>query len=119
MQLDDFRNYCLSLKGVTESLPFDENTLVFKVMDKMFALTDLANFESINVKCEPEKAIELRERYHAVKEGYHMSKKHWNTITVNDDMNDKEILQWVLHSYQLIVAKLSKKQKDELEKYVE
>lgn len=117
MQLDDFRNYCLSLKGTTESLPFDANTLVFKVMDKMFALTDLANFESINVKCEPEKAIELRERYNAVKEGYHMSKKHWNTITVNDDMNDKEILQWVLHSYQLIVEKLTKKQKEELENF--
>jgi predicted DNA-binding protein (MmcQ/YjbR family) len=114
MELDDLRNFCLAQKGVTESLPFDNNTLVFKVMDKMFALADIQNFESVNVKCEPEKAIELREQYHAVEAGYHMSKKHWNTITIHDDMPDKEILSWVLHSYQLVVAKLTKKQQEEL-----
>jgi len=114
MQLDDFRNFCLGLKGVTEALPFDENTLVFKVMDKMFALTDIADFRSINVKCEPEKAIELRERYQAVTAGYHMNKQHWNTITVGEDMPAKEVLQWTLHSYELVVAKLPKKQQQAL-----
>jgi predicted DNA-binding protein (MmcQ/YjbR family) len=114
MQLDDFRNFCLGLKGVTESLPFDENTLVFKVMDKMFALTDIADFQSINVKCEPEKAIELRERYQAVTAGYHMNKKHWNTIMIGEDMPDKEVLVWTLHSYELVVAKLPKKQQQAL-----
>jgi predicted DNA-binding protein (MmcQ/YjbR family) len=114
MQLDDFRNFCLGLKGVTESLPFDENTLVFKVMDKMFALTDIADFQSINVKCEPEKAIELRERYQAVTAGYHMNKKHWNTIVIGEDMPDKEVLAWTLHSYELVVEKLPKKQQQAL-----
>ncbi len=114
MQLDEFRNFCLAQKGVTESLPFDQNTLVFKVLDKMFALTDLAEFGSVNLKCNPEKAIELRERYNAVKEGYHMNKKHWNTIIVNDDMSDREIFEWILHSYQLVVEKLQKKDKEKL-----
>ena len=114
MQLDEFRNFCLAQKGVTESLPFNDNTLVFKVIDKMFALTSLAEFTSISVKCVPETALELRERYHAVIAGYHMSKKHWNTIAMHDDMPDKEIFEWILHSYQLVAAKLSKKQREEL-----
>jgi predicted DNA-binding protein (MmcQ/YjbR family) len=114
MQLDEFRDFCLAQKGVTESLPFGENTLVFKVLDKIFAITDMAEFQSVNLKCDPEKAIELRERYHAVKAGYHMNKKHWNTILVNEDMNDREIFEWVLHSYQIIVAKMSKKEREQL-----
>ncbi len=114
MQLNEFRNFCLAQKGVTESLPFDANTLVFKVIDKIFALTSIEEFTSINLKCVPEIALELRERYHAVTSGYHMSKKHWNTIAMNGDMPDKEIFEWVLHSYQLVAAKLSKKQKEEL-----
>jgi predicted DNA-binding protein (MmcQ/YjbR family) len=112
MNLEQLRDFCLTQKGVTESLPFDNNTLVFKVLDKMFALVDINNFESINVKCEPEKAIALRETYLAVEAGYHMNKKHWNTIKINDDMPDKEIFNWVLHSYQLVVEKMPKKQKE-------
>jgi predicted DNA-binding protein (MmcQ/YjbR family) len=114
MNIEDFRTYCLSLKGVTEETPFDENTLVFKVMGKMFALADILDFESINVKCEPELAIELREKYASVKAGYHMNKKHWNTILVRGELNDNELRHWILHSYQLVVAGLPKKVKEEL-----
>ncbi len=114
MNIEEFREFCIGMKGVTEELPFDENTLVFKVMGKMFALTGMDNFVSVNVKCDPEKAIELREEYNAVKPGYHMNKKHWNTIEVNSDMSDQELRDWVLHSYDLVVAKLPKKTREEL-----
>ena len=76
MNIEEYREYCVSKKGVTEEFPFDKNTLVFKVSGKMFSLTNIDLFESINVKCEPEKAIELREKYSNVIPGYHMSKKH-------------------------------------------
>lgn len=114
MNIEEFREFCIGMKGVTEELPFDENTLVFKVMGKMFALTGMDNFVSVNVKCDPEKAIELREEYNAVKPGYHMNKKHWNTIEVNSDMADQEVRDWVLHSYDLVVSKLPKKTREEL-----
>jgi predicted DNA-binding protein (MmcQ/YjbR family) len=114
MNIEEFREFCIGMKGVTEELPFDENTLVFKVMGKMFALTGMDNFVSVNVKCDPEKAIELREEYNAVKPGYHMNKKHWNTIEVNSDMSDQELRDWVLHSYDLVVEKLPKKTREEL-----
>ena len=114
MNIEEFREFCIGMKGVTEELPFDENTLVFKVMGKMFALTGMDNFVSVNVKCDPEKAIELREEYNAVKPGYHMNKKHWNTIEVNSDMNDQELRDWIQHSYDLVVAKLPKKTREEL-----
>jgi predicted DNA-binding protein (MmcQ/YjbR family) len=114
MTLDSFRNYCLAFQGVTEETPFDNVTLVFKVMGKMFALVDMDSFESINVKCNPDKAIELREQYDSGKAGYHMNKKHWNTIDTNSDMPDKELFEWVKHSYDLIVASLPKKIREEL-----
>lgn len=81
MNIEELREYCISKKDVTESFPFDETTLVFKVRGKMFALTDLEGELSINLKCDPDLAIELREKYPAVQPGYHMNKKHWNTIT--------------------------------------
>jgi len=111
MNIEELQTFCLSLKGTTETLPFDDNTLVFKVMDKMFLLTDINDFESINVKCDPEKAVELREQYSCVKAGYHMNKKHWNTIDVNSQLTDSEIKQWILHSYDLVVDKLNKADK--------
>lgn len=114
MTLEDYVEYCLSKPGVTDHFPFDEHTLVFKVMGKMFALTDAENFESINLKCQPEKAVELRERYEAVKPGYHMSKLHWNTVTVNADASDKLIYTWIDDSYHLVVDSLTKKLKNEL-----
>ena len=111
MNIESFREYCLRKKGVTESFPFDETTLVFKVSGKMFALTDLENNFSINLKCEPEKAIELRERHPSVVPGYHMNKRHWNTIRIDGSIEDELIYGWIDDSYDLVVASLSKKDK--------
>jgi predicted DNA-binding protein (MmcQ/YjbR family) len=117
MNIESFRKYCLKKRGVTEEFPFDENTLVFKVMGKMFALTDLVDLPfTINLKCDPEKAIELRERYDAVQPGYHMNKKHWNTVTIDNSIPENELLEMVDHSYQLVVEKLSKSAKLKLGK---
>lgn len=114
MNLDNFRNICLAYKGVSEETPFDKVTLVYKVMGKMFALANMDSFVSINLKCNPEIALELREQYEAVQAGYHMNKKHWNTITINSDMLDGEVFKWITHSYNLVVASLPKKLKEEL-----
>lgn len=114
MFLEEFRDYCLSKPGVTEHFPFDNRTLVFKVMDKMFALCDVEEFDSINLKCDPERAIELREQFDAVKPGYHMNKQHWNTVMVHLDVSRDLLLELTDHSYELIVASLPKKKKDEL-----
>jgi len=114
MNIEDFRLYCLSKPGVTESFPFDETTLVFKVMGKMFALTDIEDEFAIALKCDPERAIELRERYPVVKPGYHMNKAHWNTITVDGSMNNQLLIELTDHSYELIKAGLTKKLKAEL-----
>lgn len=114
MNIEEYRAYCLDKKGVTEGFPFDQNTLVFKVMGKMFALADVEGFVSINLKCDPEKAVQLREQYHAVQPGYHMSKLHWNTVTVNDDAPDNAVYQWIDDSYDLVVRSLTKKLQAEL-----
>ncbi|MFH1121429.1 MAG: MmcQ/YjbR family DNA-binding protein [Bacteroidota bacterium] len=108
MNIEQFRDYCLSLPGVSEHFPFDETTLVFKVNGKMFALTDLEGPLSVNLKCDPELAIELREKYPAVKPGYHMNKKHWNTVEIDGSINDKLITEWIDHSYNNI-AKTKRK----------
>ncbi len=115
MNIEDFRTYCLLKKGVTEEFPFDQNTLVYKVMGKMFAATDVNNFESVNLKCDPDLAVELRENYDFVKPGYHMNKKHWNTIEMDWQMEDKLFKEWIDHSYALVVDSLTKKLKQELE----
>ncbi len=109
MNIEAFRSYCIGKKGVTEEFPFDENTLVFKVMGKMFALTDLENFESVNLKCDPEKAVQLREEFPAVIPGYHMSKKHWNTILIDGSIPDKLLKTWIDDSYNLVAVSISKK----------
>ncbi|MDN5211106.1 MmcQ/YjbR family DNA-binding protein [Fulvivirgaceae bacterium BMA12] len=111
MDILSFREYCLAKKGVTETFPFDEQTLVFKVMDKMFALTNVDNFVSVNLKCDPEKAVTLREEYEAVTPGYHMNKKHWNTIEMDGTISDNLIISWVDHSYDLVVSGLPKAKK--------
>jgi predicted DNA-binding protein (MmcQ/YjbR family) len=111
LNIESFQKYCLSKKGVTEEFPFDNNTLVFKVMGKMFALTNVEAFEGINLKCEPELAAQLREEYPAVKAGYHMNKKHWNTIVMDGSIGDKLIQQWIDLSYDLVVASLPKKER--------
>lgn len=113
MNIEDFYNYCLLKKGTTEDFPFDKDTLVFKVGGKMFALTSLKKWEegdhSVNLKCDPEYALELRAAYQAVLPGYHMSKKHWNTVCFNKDLSDKMIFELVDHSYELVIKSLPKK----------
>lgn len=118
MNIEDFRNYCLKYKGVTESFPFDESTLVFKVKNKMFALADVDEFNFINLKCDPERSIELREQYSGIKPGYHMNKKLWNSVYVNEDVDDQLIFELTDHSYNLIVKSLTKKLQIELEEEV-
>ncbi|MEN8122354.1 MAG: MmcQ/YjbR family DNA-binding protein [Bacteroidota bacterium] len=114
MDIEKFRTYCLAKKGVTESFPFDNTTLVMKVLDKMFALGNLDGDLNINLKCHPDKAIELREQYPAVKPGYHMNKKHWNTIVVDGSIATGTIQQWIDDSYNLVVSKMTKKQIEDL-----
>ena len=114
MDIVYFREYCLSKKGVTEDTPFDANTLCFKVVGKIFAIIDIELFESVNLKCEPEYAIALREQFSDILPGYHMSKKHWNTVFFNKSVSDKKILELVDHSYEQVVKSLSKKLQQEL-----
>ncbi|CAN5406687.1 MmcQ/YjbR family DNA-binding protein [soil metagenome] len=109
MDLESFQDFCLGLKGVTEEMPFGDTTLVYKVEGKIFALTGIEMFSSINLKCDPEEAIELRERYQAVQPGYHMNKQHWNTILIDHSIPDKLLFEWTKNSYDLVVAKLPKK----------
>ena len=109
MHLEQYRQYCLSLPATEETLPFDEDTLVFKVAGKMFALANMTVFESINLKCDPEQAIELRERYAAVLPGYHMNKQHWNTVLIDGSISNQLLLQWTKDSYDLVVQSLPKK----------
>jgi predicted DNA-binding protein (MmcQ/YjbR family) len=115
LNVETFRSYCLSKKGVTEEFPFGEDTLVFKVMGKMFALTDLDNFESVNLKCDPEKAVQLREEFSSVMPGYHMNKKHWNTVLMDSGISDRLVKEWVDDSYSLVVDSLPKKLRQELD----
>ncbi len=115
MNIEELRNYCLSLKGTDEKMPFDERVLVFTVKDKIFCLTDIEKFEFINLKCNPEIAIELREKYAEVKSGYHMNKKHWNSVNVRGTISDELIKSWILDSYKLVVAGLPKKTQTELQ----
>lgn len=109
MNIEEIREYCLSKPYTEEGFPFDEDTLVFKVFGKMFLLISLSNPDSINVKCEPELAIELREKYSEVIPGYHMNKKLWNTVFVNGSIKSKELKGMIDHSYQEVVKTLPKK----------
>ncbi|MEO0572771.1 MAG: MmcQ/YjbR family DNA-binding protein [Bacteroidota bacterium] len=115
MNIEQIRDFCLSKNGVTESFPFDEHTLVFKVMGKMYALIALERVPfQVNLKCDPERAVALREEYDGVIiPGYHMSKTHWNTIYV-EQLPPHFIKELINHSYQLVVEKLPKKTKEEL-----
>lgn len=114
MHIDALRTYCLSKNGVTESFPFDAQTLVFKVGGKMFALGDIDFFESLTLKVDPEELNELVEQYDAVSPGYHMNKKHWITVQMNGSIVDSQILTWVDTSYQLIFEKLPKKLQNDI-----
>ena len=114
MDIVSFREYCLSKPNVSESLPFDDNTLVFKLNNKMFALVDIEQGESCNLKCDPERAEELRAQFQAVKPGYHMNKKHWNTIMFHSDLDDGLLRDLIDHSYALVFNNFSKKIQKEL-----
>jgi predicted DNA-binding protein (MmcQ/YjbR family) len=105
MNIETIREYCISKTGATESFPFGEDTLVFKTGEKIFALVNLDGDLSINLKCDPAYAIELRERYSSVTPGYHMNKKHWNTIYLDGTIPDKEVFSWIDHSYELVSGK--------------
>jgi len=102
MNIEELREYCISKPEVSESFPFDEDTLVFKVRDKIFVLTSLTPPFNINVKCDPELAVSLRERYSFVIPGYHMNKKHWNTVMIDDTVSDSLLREWIDHSYELV-----------------
>ncbi len=114
MDAEQVRKYCLRKKESTESFPFDEDTLVFKVAGKMFCLLNLNPPLSVNVKCEPGKAVELRENHHGVLPGYHMNKKHWNTVLLNAGIPEREIKKWIDDSYKLVIAKLPKSLREHL-----
>lgn len=119
MNIEEFRNYCIGKKGVTEEFPFDDNTLVFKVMGKMFALSSLKGWEqgteSVNLKCEPDRALELRGEFQSINPGYHMNKKHWNTVQLhNGELSDAFTKELIDHSYDLVVSTFAKKIKEEL-----
>jgi predicted DNA-binding protein (MmcQ/YjbR family) len=102
MNIEEIRQICVAKKGVTEGFPFDDTTLVIKVGGKIFALISLESNPWLNLKCDPEKAVDLRERYEDITPGYHMNKKHWNTVSVDGSVPDKEIFAWIDHSYDLI-----------------
>jgi predicted DNA-binding protein (MmcQ/YjbR family) len=111
VDLADFREYCLTKADATESMPFGPDTLVFKVGGKMFALAALDEVPTtVNLKCDPERALDLRDRYPEVQPGYHMNKKHWNTVELSSGIPDAELRRWIDHSYDLVVARLPKQQ---------
>jgi len=116
MDIELFREYCLSKPGTVEETPFDVDTLVIKVMGKMFCAFSIANFVSVNLKCDPEKAIDLRENYTGIVPGFHMNKVHWNTVRLFEDVDHAMLLSLVDHSYDLVVHTLTKKLQADLAK---
>lgn len=118
MNKEEVREYCLQKKGVTESLPFNDTALVFKVLDKMFALLDLSeDSRGISLKCDPELAIELREQFPEVTPAWHFNKKHWNTVILDGPISRQCIIEWIDHSYDMVVKSLTRKAREELKKY--
>jgi predicted DNA-binding protein (MmcQ/YjbR family) len=113
MDLDQFREYCFTKKGVTEETPFGPDTLVYKV-GKIFAITSFSIPLAVNLKCDPERAIELREEFEEIQPGYHMNKQHWNTVTCKGRLSDKMLKELIDHSYELIVQSLKKTDRDKL-----
>ncbi len=118
MNIESLRDFCLSLKGVTEAFPFDETTLVFKVLGKIFCLTDLEGDLAVNIKNQPEKIIAMKEEYPAVKPGYHMNKKYWNTVLIDGSIPDTLIKSWITESYDKVIQGLPKIKQQELRKII-
>ena len=114
MTIEDLRAYCAKKPGVTYDTPFGPDVLVFRVMGKIFALAPLDLFETVNLKCDPERAIELRERYPGITPGYHMNKRHWNTVDVRGGVPQELLRQLVDHSYELVKASLPKKVREQV-----
>lgn len=117
MDILEYREYCLSLPAAEECTPFDEDTLVFKIMGKMFTYAGMADFRWFNVKCDPDLAVELRERYEDVLPGFHASKIHWNSVRVDGDLSDAFMKEQIRNSYDLVTAKLPRALKEELARY--
>jgi predicted DNA-binding protein (MmcQ/YjbR family) len=114
MDIITAREFCITLPHTEETFPFGDDNLVLKVGGKMYALISLNGDSTIALKCDPELAIELREKYEAVQPGYHFNKKHWNTILLNDTIRDSELEAWIRHSYDLVVKGLNKNVKESL-----
>lgn len=114
MNIEELREHCLQKPGVTEGFPFGEDTLVFKVGGKIFLLISLEQGNRFNVKCDPELAVELREQYNEVIPGFHMNKKHWNTVYMDGSLTRKQLCEMIDHSYDLILSSLPKKVRDEI-----
>lgn len=115
MDLEEFREYCLRKLGATEETPFGPDVLVFKVGGKMFALTSLERFPAAaNLKCDPDLALDLRDRYEQVSPGYHMNKKHWNTVEIDSGIPDGELRKMIDHSYNLVAKSLPKRMQKQL-----
>jgi predicted DNA-binding protein (MmcQ/YjbR family) len=117
LNIEDYRTYCLSKKGTTESLPFPklQNVLVFKVANKMFTATDINTFSSFSIKCNPETIEQLRAEYPAMQEPSYFSKKHWSNVILDGSISDKLLYEWIDISYKLVVSKFTKKEKLRLE----
>lgn len=114
MNIEELREYCLGLEHTTEDMPFDDETLVFKVGGKMFCFASLVGELVMNLKCDPDEAIEMRETFPAVLPGYHMNKKHWNTVRIDGSISDSMLKVWIRKSYLLVVAGLPRKEKARL-----
>lgn len=116
MDIEELREFYLSLPGASEGAPFGEDVLVFYVLNKMFALVALERFPlAVNLKCDPTRAAKLREQYASVAPGYHMDKRHWNTVTLDGSLSDALMRELVMHSYELVVSKLPRSQRAALE----
>lgn len=115
MNLNEILEFCENLKGSKEKMPFGEDTLIYAVHDKMYILIDIAEFSMINLKCDPEYAIELRERYEQIIPGYHMNKKHWNSILFPNSISPNLIKELILHSYELVIKSLPKKLREDFQ----
>lgn len=114
MNIEEVRQHCLSFSQVSEEMPFDDETLVFKVEGKIFCMLSLEGNLRMTVKCDPEEALELRETFSAVLPGYHMNKKHWNTVLIDGTISDNMLKIWIEKSYRLITGKLTRVQKSRL-----
>lgn len=119
LKLEQITDYCTDFPGTSQDFPFDQETMVFKVRGKMFALVNVTWWmdgnQKMNLKCDPGRALELREQYESITPGYHMSKKHWNTVGVNDgELDQDQIFEMIDHSYELVVKNLPKKDQEGL-----